>query len=141
MIAKGDPDELENKYPITEIGMAKMLDTVMAIWEREKDIAPANVEVLLSGPGNLGSNEREEIQITHKERLEGLKFHRTRVSFERETGFPVLVEQYEWPSQAGDSPALVEQYVYADIKTNPGLSDSDFDPDNSEYKFGFASIP
>jgi hypothetical protein len=137
-----DPRALaENRYPITEIGMAKMLDTVMAIWEREKDIAPANVEVLLSGPGNLGSNEREEVQITHKERLEGLKFHRTRVSFERGTGFPVLVEQYDWPEQAGEIPPLVEQYLYADIKTNPGLTDTDFDRDNSEYKFGFASLP
>lgn len=137
-----DPRVLaENRYPITEIGMAKMLDTVLAIWELEKDIAPANVEVLLSVPGETGSNQCEEIQITHKKQLDGLKFHRTRLSFERESGFPVLVEQYDWPEQAGESPVLVEQYIYADIKTNPGLSDADFDPDNSEYKFGFASIP
>lgn len=136
-----DPRVLaENRYPITEIGMAKMLDTVIAIWELEKDIAPANVEVLLSPAKNLSSNEREEIQITHRERLDGLKFHRTRLSFERATGFPVLVEQYDWPLQAGDSPPLVEQYIYDDIKANPGLSDADFDPENSEYKFGFASI-
>ena len=131
----------ENRYPITEIGMAKMLDTVIAIWELEKNVSPANVEVLISGIETGSSNEREEIQITHKRRLDGLKFHRTRLSFERATGFPVLVEQYDWPVQAGEGPLLVEQYIYADIKTNPGLSDADFDPDNSEYKFGFASIP
>jgi hypothetical protein len=53
----------------------------------------------------------------------------------------VLVEQYDWPEQAGELPRLVEQYRYADIKTNPGLTDADFDRDNSEYQFGFASLP
>ncbi|MBI3861891.1 MAG: DUF1571 domain-containing protein [Planctomycetia bacterium] len=131
----------ENKYPITEIGMAKMLDAALVIWEREKDIAPTNVEVLLSNSTRFGSVECEEIQITHKQRLGGLKFHITRVAFEIKSGFPVLLEQYDWPRQAGEAPPLVEQYLYSDVKTNSGLTDADFDPENSEYKFGFASLP
>ncbi len=35
----------ENRYPITDIGMEKMLDSVLAIWDREKQIDPANLEV------------------------------------------------------------------------------------------------
>ena len=131
----------ENRYSINEIGMANMLDTALAIWEREKGIAPANVDVLFSAPTRVGSIECEQIQITHKQQLSELKFHLTRVSFELKTGFPVLLEQYDWPKQAGELPPLVEQYLYSDIKTNTGVTDADFDPKNPEYKFGFASLP
>ena len=87
----------ENRYPITEIGMEKMLDSLLAIWEREKQIEPANLEVKFVSSAMVGLAECEEIKVTQRQRLAGLKFHVTRLSFEKETGFPVQVEQYDWP--------------------------------------------
>ncbi|MFN0052010.1 MAG: DUF1571 domain-containing protein [Planctomycetales bacterium] len=129
----------ENRYPITEIGMAKMLDTALAIWEREKDIAPENVDVRLSSGQKIGSNACEELRITHQEPLSGLRFHITRVAFDIETGFPLLLEQYDWPTQPEEAPPLVERYLYSDVNTAFGVTDADFDPQNSEYNFGWAS--
>lgn len=131
----------ECRHPITEIGMAKMLDATLAIWEREKDISPTNVEVTFSSPVRLGTTDCEEIRIMHEKPLVGLKFHITRLSFDRKTGFPVRVEQYDWPKQAGEKPPLAEQYTYSDIKPNAGLTDLDFDRGNSEYRFGGATLP
>jgi hypothetical protein len=125
----------ENRYPVTDIGMEKMLDAVLAIWEREKQIDPANVVVNYASSAMVGLVECEEIEVTHGQRLAGLKFHATRLSIEKKTGFPMQVEQYDWPQKAGEKPPLVERYTYSDIKTNCGLTDADFDPANSAYRF------
>lgn len=130
----------ENRYPITDIGMARMLDIVLAIWDQEKHIDPANVDVQFSPATRFGSSECEEIRVTHKLRLTGLKFHSTRVAFDLKTGFPVILEQCDWPFQPGEEAPLVEQYLYSDVQANPGLTDADFDPENSDYNFSFASI-
>ncbi|MCY2966606.1 MAG: DUF1571 domain-containing protein [Planctomycetota bacterium] len=125
----------ENRYPVTEIGMANLLDAVLAIWEREQHLAASKVEVIISVVDKIGSTECDVIQITHPQRLDGLKFHRTRLSFEKATGFPIQVEQYDWPMNPGDSPPLLEKYTYSDIHANAGLTDVDFDPANSDYSF------
>jgi hypothetical protein len=36
---------------------------------------------------------------------------------------------YDWSDQ------LVEDYIYSELRTNPGLSTRDFDPANKEYGF------
>jgi hypothetical protein len=131
----------ENRYPITEIGMAKMLDTVLAIWERERNIDRENAEVTFSSSARLAGTPCEEIQITRRQRHPGLKFHATRLLFDKKTGFPVEVEQYDWPEQAGEQAPLVEHYTYTEIKTNAGLTDADFDPGNPGYRFGSATLP
>lgn len=125
----------ENRYPITEIGMARMLDIVLAIWEQEKHLSLQNVEVQHSTDSQFGSIPCEEIRVTHQERLKGLKFQSTRIAFAVETGFPVILEQYDWPAQPGETPPMVEQYLYSDIKANCGLTDADFDRENPEYSF------
>ncbi len=125
----------ESRYPVTEIGIAKMFFTALAIWEQEKAISPTTVEVTISLREPLGTMACEVVQVTHTQRLDGLKFHQTRLFFDKETSLPVQVEQYDWPKQAGAKPRLVEQYTYTDIKTNAGLTDADFDPHNSDYRF------
>ena len=47
----------ENRYPITDIGMEKMLDSVLAIWDREKQIDPANLEVKFISSAMVGLAE------------------------------------------------------------------------------------
>ena len=125
----------ENRYPVTAIGMANLLDATLAIWERESHLSASRAEVIISGQGMTGSSVCDLIQIPHPQRLDGLKFHRTRLSFEKATGLPIQVEQYDWPLNPGDSPPLIEKYTYSDIRTNSGLADVDFDPTNSDYSF------
>jgi outer membrane lipoprotein-sorting protein len=41
----------------------------------------------------------------------------------------VRTDGYDWDG------SLLSQYIYSDITINPGLRDSDFDPENSNYNY------
>lgn len=41
----------------------------------------------------------------------------------------VRTDAYDWDG------TLLSQYIYTDLKINPGLTDADFDPDNRDYGF------
>jgi hypothetical protein len=130
-----DPQVMdENRYPIIQIGIEKMLETVLAVWEAEKGIDTAHLAVQF-GSGNVGPDECDVIEVVHQRRVAGLKFHKTRLFIETRTKLPVQVEQYDWPAAPdGDAP-LVEGYTYSDIQPNVGLTDADFDRHNKKYKF------
>jgi hypothetical protein len=131
-----DPQVMdENRYPITKIGIERMLETVLAVWDAEKAIDAANVSVKVTAGVKIGSRECEELEVAHRQRVAGLKFHKTRLFIDNETKLPVQVEQYDWPATPGGDAPLVERYTYTDIQPNIGLTDDDFDPHNSKYRF------
>jgi hypothetical protein len=131
-----DPQVMdENRYPITMIGLEKMLATVVAIWDAEKEIDTADVAVKRIPDVNVGPNECAEIVVTHGRRVAGLKFHETHLYIDTATNLPVQVEQYGWPAAAGSDPPLIERYTYSDVQTQVGLTDADFDPHNANYRF------
>jgi hypothetical protein len=125
----------ENRYPITDAGLAKMLDILLAIWEQEKEIDADQVNVKFLGVETVGNIECDGIEVTHPHKLPGLKFHLTRLLFDRQTRLPVQVEQFGWPAKPDEKPPIVEKYTYTDVKPNVGLTDADFDPRNPEYQF------
>jgi hypothetical protein len=125
----------ENRYPITDAGLAKMVDILLAIWEQEKDIDADQVDVKFLADETVGGVECDGVEVTHPQKVPGLKFHSTRVFFNRQTKLPVQLEQFDWPEKAGEKPPIVEKYNYADVKANVGLTDADFDPRNPEYQF------
>ena len=40
-----------------------------------------------------------------------------------------------WPREKGDPPRLIEEYTFLNLKVNVGLSDADFDRENTAYRF------
>ena len=42
---------------------------------------------------------------------------------------PIKIQIFDWDDR------LVESYGYENLKLDAGLTDSDFDPNNSDYKF------
>ena len=51
---------------------------------------------------------------------------------------PLRNDAYTWPPQPGAKPGLdelIEEYTYLKLELNVGLTDTDFDPANPEYKF------
>jgi hypothetical protein len=71
----------------------------------------------------------------HHHQQPGLIYQVGRVYVDKQTRLPVQGELYGWPEKAGEYPPLLEQYTYSNIKTNVGLTDSDFDPGNRDYRF------
>ncbi len=54
---------------------------------------------------------------------------RAKICFNVKTKMPTRVSTWD----AEDN--LVEDYSYADVRLNPGLTDADFDPENADYNF------
>jgi len=132
-----DPKVMDvSRHPITEIGMAKMLDSAIEIWKDEKQtVDPANVDVRISRHVEVGGRECDAIEISHPRRQPGLTYQVGRIYVDCQSRLPVKSELYGWPANPGDKLPLLEEYSYANVKTNVGLSDRDFDPRNRAYRF------
>jgi hypothetical protein len=125
-----------NRYPITNVGIAKIIDSAIEIWKNEKKTQdPANIEVRIVRDIEVGSIECDAVEISHRHEQEGLNYQIGRVYVDKVSRLPVQAELYGWPATPGDDPPLLEQYTYTNLKTNVGLSDADFDPQNGDYRF------
>ncbi len=123
----------ENKYPVTQIGMLNLVDTILHQWRAEAQFG--EVEVKPFPAAKVDNRECEAMVSTHPTPRKDFKFHRTVLYVDKETKFPVRVEQYGFPRQPGEQPTLVEQYTYSQIRINTGLTAADFDARNRSYNF------
>jgi hypothetical protein len=119
------PAMSESRHPITEIGISNMLKRVIQQWENEAKFGETNVAY--HPEAKLGNHPVRMIQTSHPVRRNQFKYHVTRLYLDDQTLFPVRVEQYDWPAQAGGKPVQVELYMYSGVRTNVGLTDRDFD--------------
>lgn len=122
----------ENRYPLTMIGMTKMLDKIIEQWTAELKLP--GCEVKTYAQAKVGEIECKMIESIQTKEQAGVKFHKTRLYIDKKTNLPVRVEQYGF-AKKGAEPTLIEEYTYSDIKTDVKLSDLDFDTKNTAYKF------
>jgi len=128
-----------NKYPITDIGIEKLIEKL--IEKGERDRARGDCQISRSEEVTIAGRRCERIEIIHPEPTtvhEGQKisheFYRAVVDIDIEHQIPIHYAAYQWP-RGGDEPELDEEYTYSDLTLNVPLNDSDFDPDNSEYDY------
>ncbi len=128
-LAPDDPRVMEEcRRPITQIGIAKILEIETALWQKDRDADPDNVEVTFFAGTKIETVECDVIEVRYRQRTPDTQFALTRIYFESETKFPIQVEHFDWSRDKDDSLPLVERYTYRDLKINVGLSESDFDP-------------
>jgi hypothetical protein len=118
----------ENRYPVTNVGIGNLLNTAVTIWDRESKLEAAEVDVKFFPNAKLGDLPVEAVQLTHLKPLRDVKFHMSRVYFDKESKLPLRAERFGWPRQPGEKPPLVEDYIYTKLKTNVKLTDAHFDP-------------
>jgi len=130
----------ENRYPVTHVGIANLLETTIRDWEKELKVAGDEVDVqyfpnarLKDPNGRAADVPCLAVQVIHLKKLSGLPYHMNRVYFDKETRLPVRAERYGWPERAGEKPPLLEEYKYLNLQTNVNLTDADFDP--ARYRF------
>jgi hypothetical protein len=123
----------DNRYPITMIGMRRMLQGVLTQWEEETRYG--EVDVKFYPNATLGGRTCEVIESSHPQPRRQFSFHMTRLFIDVETRLPVRVEQYGFPTISGAKAPLEELYSYSNIRTNVGLSDVDFSTRNPNYGF------
>ena len=123
---------LGNKYPVTEIGMLRLVEKLIEKGERDKQLGACVVEVIEGQ--RIGDRECRLFQITHPEPKAGFDFHIAQVFVDTERKIPLRYAAFMWPTE-NSPPALEEEYTYLDVELNVELTDQDFNPDNPEYNF------
>ena len=130
----------ENRHPITMFGMSKMVDQLITQWK--SDSKQEGVKVAYYPNAKLKRPETtyqpmecKVYQTTVTKRRRGQEFYMTRLYIDKKTGLPVRVEQYGFPTSTGQSPPLLAEYTYWNVKTNMGLKDLDFSRQNPRYRF------
>lgn len=121
----------ENRYPITEIGMAKMLEKTINRWEK----LARNSRARFFPQAKLGNRPVRVVQTIHPKKTSGNEFHMTRLYIDKATNLPIRVQQFGFPRKKGGQPPLIEEYTYSNLRTNVGLKSRDFDVENPGYGF------
>lgn len=134
-LAPTSPDVMaENKYPITQIGMKNLLNTIIKQWESEAEFGGVTTQKRVGS--KLPTGETCTVfEAVHEKPFKEFKFHTTRLWIEDETGLAIGVQQLAFPGKTDKEPPLVEEYFYEKLKTNVKLTDADFDKGNSSYAF------
>jgi hypothetical protein len=118
----------ENRHPVTELGISKVVETALVIWRREEKLPGILPEVTICPSARFADTDCSTVQVQYQQRSPELEFQKACVWFDRQTKLPVRAERYGWADESGGAPPLVEAYTYRNIQTNVGLTDADFDP-------------
>jgi hypothetical protein len=122
------------RYPITELGVENLTKRLLEVAEYDKQFAECEVNFF---PGaKVNGRVCTCIQVMHPVPRKNFRFHLARVFIDDELQIPIRYEAYDWPTEAGGQPLLMEEYTYMNVKINNGFTDADFDPRNTAYKFG-----
>lgn len=122
------------RYPITEIGLIRLVEQLIERGEKDRD------------------NPEVKVTLTEGYQFDDLNTQFIRVVRSRPSGEPddfslaeividparLLILSYRsfgWPEQEGAAPPLLESYTYHEVKTNVGLTEADFDTRNPDYDF------
>jgi Protein of unknown function (DUF1571) len=126
----------EGRHPITRIGMYNMIDGLIHQWEAEAQIGdPNDPQPAYYPDAKLGNIPCKVCETTHLQATQPYKFYRSRLYIEKSTNYPIRLEEWGAPDRAHAEPYIIEQYTYTDIRPNVGLTDSDFDVRNRNYRF------
>jgi hypothetical protein len=123
----------DNRHPITDAGLGHMIEELYSRWETEMKHGETLVAIR---EVQVGARPCTMVESTHPVKGPNYLFHKVKVYIDHEHGMPIRFEAYDWPRRAGAQPELVEEYIYANLRLNPGLRESEFDPSNAQYSFG-----
>jgi hypothetical protein len=123
----------ENRYPISQIGLKRLMEMVLDQWLKETRIADTTVNYYPNA--KIGGVPCRVIEVSHAKKHPDVVNHMTRLYLDASSNLPVRIQNYDYPKAPGEKPELVEDYYYMDLRTNVGLTDADFDSTNSKYGF------
>ncbi len=117
-----------SRHPITDTGIEHLVK--LMIENLEKGLKAQEIDIRDHGEERLYGRATRRIEITfHKNKSRNYYCHRALINLDLETKLPVRVNIYDWDD------TLLESYVYESVKLDAGLTEADFDPRNSEYRF------
>lgn len=128
---------MDNKYPITEIGLTRLVQKLIEKGERDRAIGLCEVQVVEDQ--RVGDRVCQLIQVTHPEQDPRFDFHIAQIFIDTERMIPLRYAAFLWPEKKPDGtlsePPLEEEYTYLNVQLNVGLTDEDFSPQNAAYNY------
>ncbi len=121
------------RYPISDIGLENLVRKVIEVGERDRKHGECEVRFFKNT--KVGKSVCTMMQIDHPIKRSYFDFYRARVFFDDDLNVPIRYAAWSWPVKKGGQPVLKEEYTYTNVKLNVGLTESDFDPDNSKYNY------
>jgi hypothetical protein len=122
-----------NRYPITEVGVKRLTERLIEVGQNDMKYGECAVKIL---PGTkINGRDCTCYEVNHPQPRKEFIFHIARIYLDSELNVPIRYESYEWPSEKGGQPVLVEEYTYLNLKLNNGFTDLDFDVSNPKYQF------
>ena len=122
------------RYPITSIGMVRLLESL--IERGTRDLENPHITVTNNPDSQFDERTAELIQIRCAEPRGGEDdFSMAEIVIDRERQLLLMYRSYGWPENEGEDAPLLESYGYHDVQVNVGLTDEDFSPDNPNYNY------
>lgn len=129
-----------NRYPISDIGIEKLLEKLLERGERDRMFA--GCEVIVQENVQVAGRICTRIEVLHRDKeldvaggVHKFDFHRAVIDLDVELGIPIHYASYLWPLEGQDDLVLDEEFTYEDLEFNVGLTDEDFDPENPAYNY------
>lgn len=122
------------RYPISEIGMVRLVEKLIERGEKDRD--NPDIQVTLTEDHKLGDTPAQLIQVRRGKPSGGEDdFSLAEIIIDPQRQLILTYRSFGWPEQVGDDAPLLESYTYYDVKTNVGLTKKDFDTKNPNYSF------
>ncbi|HEY4308200.1 MAG TPA: DUF1571 domain-containing protein [Pirellulales bacterium] len=122
-----------NRYPITEMGMRRLLERLLEIGSNDVKYGECTVNWIQGAKVN--NRTCTCIQVVHPVPRRNFLFHLARIYVDDEMQIPIRYEAYDWPTAGSNQPQLNEEYTFLNVKVNNGFTDADFSTENPSYGF------
>jgi outer membrane lipoprotein-sorting protein len=118
---------------MTEIGLENLLVKLIERGEQARQLPDVKADMR----GGIKINDRRctLLTVTQPTKRPELLFYQAKVYMDDELNVPIRYVAYDWPTPGQKDLAVIEEYNYLNLKVNVGLTDADFDPNNSQYNF------
>jgi negative regulator of sigma E activity len=117
-----------NRHPITEVGIGRIIALVGRDIRQSAKVSGDEVRFVDFGTRRVFGRPARCVEAVTPGGAAYYAYRAT-ICIDLDVGLPVQVTIRDERDQ------IVEQYGYERLQTNPGLTDSDFDPSNSAYGF------
>jgi len=117
-----------NRHPITDVGIGRLIEIIDTNFTRAQKTHELKLTYIGVEPVN-GSNAYHLKGELPADESKGYYGKTIQLWVDKGLGLPVKIMVFGWKDE------LLEMYTYKDLRLNPGLTEKDFDPTNSQYDF------
>ena len=129
-----------NRYPVTELGVENLARRLIERAQADINFVD-DCDISYVSGAKVGGRPCKVLTVrrdkpkTGEAANKGMNVNLAMVFIDEELNLPIRYGAYDWPVGDQKQGDVIEEYTYHNLKTNVGLNDSDFDPDNPAYNF------